>query len=480
MKKKFTLFVGIAVLMLAYTQKLSAQCTFISPTVEINSIGTDINGNCELTVKLSFDIITNSGNKIIFLHLWKQTQYPALNYSCNQCQPTGPQLSATLANFVIDNNNAVPVFLNSYGPANSVAVKTPVNNPNLTIQRLSSTTIGADKMVISNLKLTVPGACTNNFSFQGDAWSSNANSNNPVVHCAMAGFIIGGTDPAVTITRTCAAYTLGVTTVSASKNVYYDIRIDDGDGVYETTDPLIGTLPSSSAVTVTPSSPFSTGAVLLNPPYNSSPYTARKIFAAVSSVGDAFIGLTSSNIPASCGLAPIILSDFYAQRKNSSTVQLTWKTSTEINAKGFDVERKTDNGFVKVGFVTATNIASGSSYSYQDNNTNKNVSQYRIKMVDKDNTYKVSETRNVKGNSSVSDFTVFPNPSTGSTKISISDIADPTDVQIIDNAGKVVKTLLMSNTNSIQIDNLQKGLYLVRLMNRVTGEIATKKLSVIK
>ncbi|MBP6430779.1 MAG: T9SS type A sorting domain-containing protein [Ferruginibacter sp.] len=485
MKKKFTLFVGIIILICLQAKKLSAQCSFISPTVQINNIQSSTGGNCEITMNLSFNIITNSGNKIVFIHLWRQPDYPNLNYGCNQCQPSATDLSATIANFVINNFGTSPVFETTYGPANSVVVKTPTNNPGLSIAKYTSSVAGADSIVVSNVKITIPGACTNSFSFQGDSWSSNANNNNPVVHCAMEGFVIGGTDPNVSLTRTCASYNLTVSTISTTRDIYYDIFMDDGDGVYEgtagaTPDILITTIGSGSAISVTPGTPYTTGPILLNAPYNSSPYTLRKMYAAVSTIGQSFISLSESNNMGSCGLAPITLSDFYAQRKNSSLVQLSWKTSTEINAKGFDIERKTDNGFVKVGFVAATNIASGASYSYQDNNTYKAVSQYRIKMVDKDNTYKLSETRSIKGNTTVNDFTVFPNPSSGSTKISISDLSEPTDVQLIDNSGKIIKTLVMTTTNSIELTNLQKGLYLIRLRNRVTGDIATKKLSVVK
>jgi hypothetical protein len=485
MKKKLHLFFGV-VMILAITSKLHAQsCSFISPTVEITNIGTNVAGNCELTINLSFDIITNSGNKFIFVHLWKQANYPGLSYSTNQSQPTAAQLANALANFVIDNNNATPVFLSSYGPANSVAVKTAANNPGLTIQRLASSTVGADRMLISGLKITLPGTCSNSFSFQGDAWSSNANSNNPPVQCAMAGFIVGATDPTITSSRTCNSYTFNVSTVASTAAIYYDVYMDDGDGLFDPPasggDILVGTLSSANAVTITPSTPYSTGSVILNAPYNSSPYTTRKMYIALSVVGKSFISLVTIAAPTgSCGLVPITLTDFYAQRKNSTTVNLTWKTQTEINAKGFDVERKTDNGFIKIAFVTASNIQTGSVYAYQDNNDSKTNTQYRIKLVDKDGNFKTSEIRNVNGTGSVSDFTIFPNPSSGNTKVSISDIGQLTDVQLIDNAGRVIKSITLGNSNQVDLNNLQKGLYLVRIINKITGEFVTKKLTVIK
>jgi hypothetical protein len=482
--KNFITPLCLLVFLLVGKSKSMAQCSFISPTVEINNIGTDINGNCEVTIKLSFDIITNPGNKIIFVHLWRQVNYPDLNYSCNQCQPTAANLINTIANFVIDNNGASPVFLSSYGPANSVVVKTTTNNPGLAIQKTSSATSGADKIIISNVKVVLPGACTNSFSFQGDAWSSNSNSNNPVVHCAMEGFIVGGTDPSITVARSCFAYSLNVTTVSGSKDIYYNVYMDDGDGIYEPTvgqDILVNSVAVGSAINITPATPYNSGTISLSAPYNAPPYTTREMYVALSTVGQSFVGLKEvAPFVGTCGLAPIILSDFFAYRKTSSVVQLSWKTQTEINGKGFDVERKTDNGYIKVAYVAATNNQNGASYSYQDNNTSKSLSLYRIKMIDQNGTSKLSEVRSVKGNATASDFTIFPNPSTGTTKVSISDIAENTDVQVMDNNGRIVKIIAVTNGNAIELNNLQKGIYLVRIVNKNTGESVTKKLTVLQ
>ncbi len=481
--KKIITFLSLSILLLIANVELNAQCNFISPTIEINNIGTNVGGNCEITMKLSFDITINSGNKIIFIHLWKQSNYPNLNYGCNQCQPTAAELSNDIANLVIDDNSVTPVFLSTYGPAPSVVVKTPINNPGLTIQRTTSTTPGAIKMIITGLKVIIPGACTNNFSFQGDAWSSNANNNNPVVHCAMQGFILGGTDPSLTTTRSCLAYSLQVSTISTSKDIYYDVYMDGGtgDGIFQTSDILVGSVPSSSAITITPTTPYNSGTIFLPAPYNAAPYTTRKMFVALSSIGQSFIGLTEiAPFPGSCGLAPILLTDFYAYRKTSSTVQLSWKTQTEINAKGFEIERKTDNGYVKVGYVAAKNIQYGASYSFQDNNSGKSISLYRLKMIDIDGSSKLSEVRSVKGNATTNDFTIFPNPSTGSTKVSITDIEENTDVQLIDNSGRVLKTIPIASTNIIELNKLQRGIYLVRIVNKNTGIAVTKKLTVIQ
>jgi hypothetical protein len=188
-------------------------------------------------------------------------------------------------------------------------------------------------------------------------------------------------------------------------------------------------------------------------------------------------GSCGTTITVSGGPLPIKISSFFAKR-TGNTVVLNWTSGSEINAKEFVIERNSGSGFVTVGTIPATNNSGGSSYSYTDNNNSKTVSQYRLKLVDKDQSFKLSEIRAVKGTAAVSDFTVFPNPSVGYAKISITDIAEATTVEVIDNAGRIVKTIELKNNNVVEINNLQNGIYLVRVINKASGEAVTKKLTV--
>jgi hypothetical protein len=178
------------------------------------------------------------------------------------------------------------------------------------------------------------------------------------------------------------------------------------------------------------------------------------------------------------GPAPVSLSSFYANRKNAD-VSVTWKSENETNSKEYIVQRKTTGDWIDVATVASANSANGSSYSYVDNNSNKGISQYRLKMVDFDASFTNSEIRTVKGNGTVSDFTVFPNPSTGNAKVTVMDISEPTDIQLVDNSGRILKNVSMNNNNTVELPNLQKGMYMIRIVNKTTGESLTKKLTVV-
>lgn len=183
-------------------------------------------------------------------------------------------------------------------------------------------------------------------------------------------------------------------------------------------------------------------------------------------------------ITVDAGPLPIALISFFATRSNGA-VNLSWNTASESNAQAFIIQRSAGEAFVDIATVPAKNVVTGSHYSFTDkSNSSKVVSQYRLKMVDIDGSFKNSEIKVVKGSGAAVNFSLYPNPSNGSAKVSISDLSGPTDVQLIDNTGRVLKSILLTNTNSVNYNNLQNGMYMIRIVNKTTGETLTKKLTV--
>jgi len=175
---------------------------------------------------------------------------------------------------------------------------------------------------------------------------------------------------------------------------------------------------------------------------------------------------------------PIKLSSFNAVRNNTS-INLSWHTETEINAKEFIIERNTENNFIPIAVVPATNILTGSTFSYTDLRIPDISIQYRLKMVDNDNAYIYSITKNITPIYLSESFLVFPNPTSGSAKIILPRNMGPSEIQLIDNQGKVQKKSDQINGNSFELKDLKKGIYLVRVLFRNNGSILSKKITVI-
>jgi hypothetical protein len=153
-----------------------------------------------------------------------------------------------------------------------------------------------------------------------------------------------------------------------------------------------------------------------------------------------------------------------------------------INVSSFEVERSFDNvSYKSIGSVAGqVNSNSTQSYTYVDNSNNsKSVSFYRLKIVKQGGEVSYSDIKTVKGFGGKAEFVLFPNPSFGNARITVTDISEPTTVQVLDNSGRLVKSLLLNNSNSIEVNGLQKGAYIVRVTGTVSGTTTVKKLTVI-
>lgn len=185
----------------------------------------------------------------------------------------------------------------------------------------------------------------------------------------------------------------------------------------------------------------------------------------------------------SAGPTPVILSSFDAQRSGLNSVTVNWKTEQEINSKGFEIQRSSDNiNFEPVGFVSSKNANSSLAqyYSFTDNSNNiKGTSFYRIKMVDLNNTFDLSSIKTVKGSGLQAEVNVFPNPASSNSKITIGNLSESTSVQVFDNTGRLVQQISSTNSNSIELNHLQKGSYFIKITGLKTGSSSVKKLSII-
>ena len=98
------------------------------------------------------------------------------------------------------------------------------------------------------------------------------------------------------------------------------------------------------------------------------------------------------------GPLPVELTSFSATRIGSK-VKLNWKTATEVNNYGFDVERSViSNGernlsWETIGFVNGNgNSNSPKNYSFEDKNVTEGKYCYTIKQIDNDGQFEYSKT----------------------------------------------------------------------------------------
>jgi hypothetical protein len=213
-----------------------------------------------------------------------------------------------------------------------------------------------------------------------------------------------------------------------------------------------------------------------------SAYNAQTIqigFEGVSDYGNVF-GLDDINISYS-GIVPVTMLSFDAVR-NGKTNNLTWTTTNEINSSKFEIERSTNGiNYGSIGSVNAIgNGASKQSYRFMDVNPAKGNNYYRIKSIDVDNSFKLSEIRNVK-NLGFVEMMINPNPVASTMNISLeAEETEKATIVITDLSGRKVyngKTNVIAGNNNIpvNVNNLTKGIYLVTL--QLSGETLIKKIT---
>ena len=183
---------------------------------------------------------------------------------------------------------------------------------------------------------------------------------------------------------------------------------------------------------------------------------------------------------------PVTLTGFRATTSNSD-VLLSWKTETEINNRGFEIQRSNNSSdWYPVKFMNSAGDGSITrNYSYTDNSLAPGLYYYRLKQMDFDgkSTFSTTATATVAGKGKTLLFQNYPNPFSGISTIRF-DLTKTQKVKlsIIDMAGREVRVLTnkVSEAGSHQViidaANLQKQIYLVRLQTE--NGILTKSILV--
>lgn len=150
-------------------------------------------------------------------------------------------------------------------------------------------------------------------------------------------------------------------------------------------------------------------------------------------------------------------------RQSTSGVELTWETASEINSDYFEVQRSA-NGytFETIAMVNAANQSSSAlHYESFDDSPTEGINYYKLKQVDKDGTFKVSDTKTVEfKNNTSQNLSVFPNPF--DTEISIRhSFKEDVQASLYNAAGILIKnfTLDSNRSNRIDTNDLESGMY---------------------
>ncbi len=108
---------------------------------------------------------------------------------------------------------------------------------------------------------------------------------------------------------------------------------------------------------------------------------------------------------------PVELVNFEAEIQNSATL-LTWATATEINNRGFEIERSGDGKeWMAIDFVNGHGTSEGFvEYEYLDARPLQGMNYYRLRQIDFDGNEQRHGIKAVKFEGNTDRFQVYPNP----------------------------------------------------------------------
>ncbi|PCJ64058.1 MAG: hypothetical protein COA58_13805 [Bacteroidetes bacterium] len=223
--------------------------------------------------------------------------------------------------------------------------------------------------------------------------------------------------------------------------------------------------------------------------------------AAIAQV-TARVRLTSDSTIGSTGVAPdgevedyggvqaipVELIMFTGELKGEKDVLLNWTTATELNNRGFEVQRRMDNEnkFRTIDFVDGFGTSmSKINYSLVDYNNywSSSVAYYRLKQVDFDGNYGYSNIVAV-AKKGVLDAVVYPNPTKGGATVTVlTDIRNAQkSVKIFDIFGVDVSASVnitsLGEAFNLNTESLRSGTYFIEVL--VNNQKVVKRLVLAK
>jgi hypothetical protein len=149
--------------------------------------------------------------------------------------------------------------------------------------------------------------------------------------------------------------------------------------------------------------------------------------------------------------------------KQNNTALLKWSTENEINFDKFIVERSINSvNYVTTGNVNANNQSGLNNYSFVDEQPVQAINYYRLKIIDKDNSFVYSPIRTIKfGNGD--GLLIYPNP----VASGLLQVVTPNNCKkavLFDATGKQVKVFALQGIyNSLDVKGIAKGIYQLKL-----------------
>jgi photosystem II stability/assembly factor-like uncharacterized protein len=177
---------------------------------------------------------------------------------------------------------------------------------------------------------------------------------------------------------------------------------------------------------------------------------------------------------------PVRIISFTANVKTDNSVLLQWKVAEQIHLQTYQVEHSIDGiRFTAIGNVTAANIT---HYNFVHAAPSAGINYYRLKMIDTNDSYQLSEIKKVNITSKI-ELLVNPNPAIDRfINFIIKGIGNNTNasVSITNTLGQIVQRTVITDLRNNIIYKMgipASGIYVLKI-TLSNGMVLTKKVEV--
>ena len=131
-------------------------------------------------------------------------------------------------------------------------------------------------------------------------------------------------------------------------------------------------------------------------------------------------------------------------RLRDSYVDLSWKSFSQRNVKGYEIQRGTDGAnFTTIGVVEAYRKAADSTYYFADNRimqTGATLMYYRLKVNEADGSFSYSNILKIAIGKDISTVTVRPNPAKSEVQVLFNlTTKDNVTLYVYDSQGRLLQ-----------------------------------------
>lgn len=336
-----------------------------------------------------------------------------------------------------------------------------ISNANFGMEQKPAADAKSFSIPASTLSATAPGNFSNQPGYKSILTSS------PVLTGYSTGGSLSGTDPedcaAASSCNTGTGTTFSIATINANTKLYYDFG--GSTGVKEIT-------PSSGNPVLIPNYDASKLLIMIQ---DGTTNPAGFTYSMVDKAGVSGTAVSYS-IQFRTSL-PVTYADFTASKVNS-TVALKWITTSELNSKGFEVEKSNDGKNWQVfDFMESkkANSAVLQQYTTTDIAPYTGINYYRLKQVDLGGSFAYSNIRSVMF--AATDIQLSPNPVTD--VLFVKGLPSGTsEIHVVTTLGVILKVQKAETSSAfINMKELAQGTYFI-VVKLENGEL--KKYKVLK